>query len=268
MFYYPEVLQRHRGCLGTVWLAATCSSRLLRREYLGVDVPRACAAVSSFLIGRGGWEVPPPPPGAPPPRCSLRLAAQLGLGLARVYWDQCRCLLEEVRQVLERLHRARPPPRIDLSPPRRPQLLPDAQAQQEMLEQAPDPFFGLMGLELPSPTVLLAQIPSPPRRRRPAPQLPHIDLQTQIPQETFRAQLELPHIGCGELLLLPPPSKRRRTPAELFRTPTCGWLPPELLALWLRCTRPGPPRPTAPPPELPSEVELFPSAPHISLSAS
>ncbi|XP_071582986.1 meiotic recombination protein REC8 homolog [Heliangelus exortis] len=93
MFYYPEVLRRHTGCFGTIWLAATCSSRLQPREYLGVDVPRTCAAVLSFVIGQGGWEAPPPPAGAPPPRCSLYLAALLQLGLARVYGRQCRNLL-------------------------------------------------------------------------------------------------------------------------------------------------------------------------------
>ncbi|XP_027766697.1 meiotic recombination protein REC8 homolog [Empidonax traillii] len=93
MFYYPEVLRRHTGCFGTIWLAATCSSRLLRREYLGVDVPHTCASVVSFVVGRSGWEVPPPPAGAPPPRCSLYLAAMLQLGLVRVYVRQCGTLL-------------------------------------------------------------------------------------------------------------------------------------------------------------------------------
>ncbi|KAM6188374.1 meiotic recombination protein REC8 homolog, partial [Sarcoramphus papa] len=158
MFYYPEVLQRHTGCFGTIWLAATCSSRLLRREYLGVDVPRTCSAVAAFVIGRGGWEVPPPPPGAPPPRCSLYLAALLQLGLVRVYRRQCGWLLEEAALVLGRLHRARPPPNIDLSPPRRLQLVADARELMAALELAPDPFFGVMGPGLPSPTEL-PQVP-------------------------------------------------------------------------------------------------------------
>ncbi|XP_062496212.1 meiotic recombination protein REC8 homolog [Pezoporus occidentalis] len=109
MFYYPAVLQRHTGCFGVIWLAATCSSRVLRREYLSVDVPRLCAAVSAFVSGRGGWEAPPPPAGAPPPRCSLYLAALLQLGLARVYGRQCRCLLQEAALVLAWLHRVQLP---------------------------------------------------------------------------------------------------------------------------------------------------------------
>ncbi|XP_063997434.1 meiotic recombination protein REC8 homolog [Pogoniulus pusillus] len=160
------------------------------------------------------------------------------------------------------------PPRVGLTPSVGQEELPEVTAQELKLLLEAEPELLLPEEEVPEVPPAPAprpppepglplEIPSPPRRRRPAPQLPHIDLQTQIPQETFRAQLELPHIGCGELLLLPPPSKRCRTPAELFRTPTCGWLPPELLALWLRCTRPGPPRPTAPPPELPSEVEVL-----------
>ncbi|XP_053909124.1 meiotic recombination protein REC8 homolog isoform X1 [Cuculus canorus] len=93
MFYYPEVLRRHTGCFGTIWLAATCSSRLLRREYMGVDVPRVCATLLSFVQGRGLGSAAPPPPGFGPPRCSLYLAALLQLGLARVYRRQCGHLL-------------------------------------------------------------------------------------------------------------------------------------------------------------------------------
>ncbi|XP_054667925.1 meiotic recombination protein REC8 homolog, partial [Grus americana] len=377
MFYYPEVLQRHTGCFGTIWLAATCSSRLLRREYLGVDVPRACAAVTAFVIGRGGWEVPPPPAGAPPPRCSLYLAALLQLGLVRVLGRQWGWLLEEAAQVLGRLHRARPPANIDVSPPRRLQLVPDARALMAALELAPDPFFGVMGPGLPSPTELpelrleelppaevpappgppltvspeiitlrepellvlpalevglphggerrgwgaaprlwggwgaaprpcgalaqeelpevtarelellmevegellppveeIPEVPAPPpplpprvpeeptlpppppeapprRRRRP----PLTDPQPQIPQAEFQAQLLRPHGHCRELVLLEPPPKRRRTPSELLRNPTCAWLPPELWGLWDRCARRPPPAPPAPP-ELPSEVEV------------
>lgn len=38
MFYYPNVLQRHTGCFATIWLAATRGSRLVKREYLKVNV--------------------------------------------------------------------------------------------------------------------------------------------------------------------------------------------------------------------------------------
>ncbi|XP_071657514.1 meiotic recombination protein REC8 homolog isoform X2 [Patagioenas fasciata] len=340
MFYYPEVLRRRSGCLGTVWLAATCSSRLLPREYLAVDVTQACAAVASFLIGRSGWEAPPPPAGAPPPRCSLYLAAQLQLGLARVLGRQCHRLLDDAAQTLERLHRVRPmEPHIDLSPPRRRHLLADARSLMLSLELAPDPHFGVMGPALPSPTgipqlrrlleeplpppappevitlrepgpieappapeeelpevtlrelKLLAEAeellpyveeipevpapppaPAPPEEAPPPPELPpkrrrrppHMDPQPQIPQEQFQAQLLLPHGQCGALVLVEPPPKRRRPPSELLRTPSCGWLPPELWDLWGRCALPAPRRPPAAP-EPPSELEILRQTLELSL---
>ncbi|XP_064359934.1 meiotic recombination protein REC8 homolog [Dromaius novaehollandiae] len=106
---------------------------------------------------------------------------------------------------------------------------------------------------------------APPRRRPPL-----LDLQPQLPPETLRAQLLLPHGHCRPLVLLEPPAKRRRSPAELLRAPTCGWLPPELEPLWSRCARPGPPV-APPPPEIPSEVEvpreaLEPSIPALPVS--
>ncbi|KAM9584569.1 meiotic recombination protein REC8 homolog, partial [Morphnus guianensis] len=185
-------------------LAATCSWRLLPRDYLSVDVPRACAAVEAFVIGRGGWEVPPPPAGAPPPRCSLYLAALLQLGLARVYGRQCGWLLEEAAQVLGRLQRARPPPNIDLSPPRRLQLVADAQALMAALELAPDPFFGVMGPGLPSPMELPQVLPhgsaprlcptEPPPPPQAPPTSPH-----RLPPQVRRLLEELPPVE------VPPP---------------------------------------------------------------
>ncbi|XP_064900425.1 meiotic recombination protein REC8 homolog isoform X3 [Columba livia] len=307
MFYHPEVLRRRSGCFATI-----------------------CAAVASFVIGRSGWEVPPPPAGAPPPRCSLYLAAQLQLGLVRVLGRQCHRLLDDVAQTLERLHRVTPiEPHIDMSPPRRLLLVPDAQSLMVSLELAPDPHFGVMGAGLPSPTdipqlrrlleeplpplappeaitlrepgpieappapeeelpevtprelELLAEAeellpyveeipelpapppaPAPPEEAPPPPKLPpkrrrppHTDPQPQIPQEQFRAQLLRPHGHCGAVVLLEPPPKCLRPPSELLRTPTCGWLPPELWDLWGRCARPAPRRPP-PAPEPPSELEV------------
>ncbi|GAB0202257.1 meiotic recombination protein REC8 [Grus japonensis] len=170
------------------------------------------------------------------------------------------------------------------------QLVPDARALMAALELAPDPFFGVMGPGLPSPTELPelrleelppAEVPAPPARApRPAgPRAPRVpeeptlpppppeapprrrrrppltDPQPQIPQAEFQAQLLRPHGHCRELVLLEPPPKRRRTPSELLRNPTCAWLPPELWGLWDRCARRPPPAPPAPP-ELPSEVEV------------
>eukprot|EP00076_Gallus_gallus_P036597 XP_025002135.1 meiotic recombination protein REC8 homolog [Gallus gallus] len=94
MFYHPEILQRRSGCFGTIWLAATCVSRLQRREVMAVDVPRTCSALAAFVQGLALPRslAPPLPAEAPPLRCSLYLAALLQLGLTRVYWRQCGAL--------------------------------------------------------------------------------------------------------------------------------------------------------------------------------
>ncbi|XP_074874588.1 meiotic recombination protein REC8 homolog [Buteo buteo] len=333
MFYYPEVLRRRTGCFGTVWLAATCSWRLLPRDYLSVDVPSAwppppqphplplnaplptppqprppppqprphnhapfplnhapspsttppfpnhapsprrpappssppplflSAAVEAFVIGRGGWEVPPPPPGAPPPRCSLYLAALLQLGLARVYGRQCGWLLEEAAQVLGRLQRARPPPNIDLSPPRRLQLVADAQALMAALELAPDPFFGVMGPGLPSPTELpqvRRLLEEAPPVEMPPPVVPpptvspeKITLREPEPIVLPPLEVGLPHSVWGGELWGCPTAWSLRPPEE----PTLPPPPPEVTCgaavgqSWGAHTPPQPPPPPqAPPP--------------------
>ncbi|XP_032551401.1 meiotic recombination protein REC8 homolog [Chiroxiphia lanceolata] len=219
-------------------LAATCSSRLLRREYLAVDVPRTCASVVSFVNGRSGWEVPPPPAGAPPPRCSLYLAAMLQLGLVRVYVRQCGNLLEDASQILDRLHRARPPlVEIDMSPSRRTQLLPDSQALMVQLELAPDPFFGVMGVELPQveellpPPIEIEFPPGPPVTVSPEyitlrePEVPPLPppLEEELPEVTPRelqllleaeAEELLPPVEELEELPAPPPIPRVPPPEE------------------------------------------------------
>ncbi|XP_048788638.1 meiotic recombination protein REC8 homolog [Lagopus muta] len=287
MFYHPEVLQRRSGCFGTIWLAATCVSRLQRREVMAVDVPQTCSALAAFVQGLAlpRTLAPPLPAEAPPLRCSLYLAAQLQLGLTRVYWRQCGALAEEVASVWGRLHRLHPPPSIDLSPTVRLQLLPDARTSMAELEFAPDPFFGVMAVGLPSPTQLLqvleeplflaptpesitmreaegvaptpllewrksqrrrrrscgsqSRAPPPPRRRR----RPRIDPELQIPAEEIRAQLH-PTAHCGPMIIPELHPEWRRTPVELFRTPAAGWLPPELLDLWVRAARPTAPEPS------------------------
>lgn len=161
-----------------------------------MDVPRACSAVAAFVIGRGGWEVPPPPPGAPPPRCSLYLAALLQLGLVRVYRRQCGWLLEEAALVLGRLHRARPPPNIDLSPPRRLQLVADARELMAALELAPDPFFGVMGPGLPSPTEL-------PQVQRLLEELPPVEVPLLPPGPPLVVPPEIITLREPEAILLP-----------------------------------------------------------------
>ncbi|XP_060112486.1 meiotic recombination protein REC8 homolog [Heteronotia binoei] len=151
MFYYPNVLQRHTGCFATIWLAATGATRLLKREYLKVNIPQTCEEIIAFIL----VQVPPIIPGTPRPRFSLYLSAQLQYGVVRVYNRQCQYLAEEIQQILERLHRAQQQIRIDLTDLEQPMLLlPDQLTLMETLEEAPDPFFGVMVPALPSPVCI------------------------------------------------------------------------------------------------------------------
>ncbi|XP_040083280.1 meiotic recombination protein REC8 homolog [Oryx dammah] len=150
MFYYPNVLQRHTGCFATIWLAATRGCRLVKREYLKVNVVKTCEEILNYVLVR----VQPPLPGAPRPRFSLYLSAQLQIGVIRVYSQQCQYLVEDIQHILERLHRAQLQIRIDMVETDLPSLLlPDHLARMETLEDAPDPFFGMMsvGPMLPDP---------------------------------------------------------------------------------------------------------------------
>ncbi|KAJ8775911.1 hypothetical protein J1605_015974 [Eschrichtius robustus] len=150
MFYYPSVLQRHTGCFATIWLAATRGTRLVKREYLKVNVVKTCEEILSYVLVR----VQPPLPGLPRPRFSLYLSAQLQIGVIRVYSQQCQYLVEDIQHILERLHRAQLRIRIDMVETELPSLLlPNHLARMETLEAAPDPFFGMMSVEprLPSP---------------------------------------------------------------------------------------------------------------------
>uniref|UniRef100_A0A8D2AEM1 REC8 meiotic recombination protein n=1 Tax=Sciurus vulgaris TaxID=55149 RepID=A0A8D2AEM1_SCIVU len=150
MFYYPNVLQRHTGCFATIWLAATRGSRLVKREYLKVNVVKTCEEILNYVLVR----VQPPIPGLPRPRFSLYLSAQLQIGVIRVYSQQCQYLIEDIQHILERLHRAQLQIRIDMVEADLPSLLlPNRLALMETLEDAPDPFFGMMSVDprLPSP---------------------------------------------------------------------------------------------------------------------
>uniref|UniRef100_A0A8C0VUH3 Meiotic recombination protein REC8 n=1 Tax=Castor canadensis TaxID=51338 RepID=A0A8C0VUH3_CASCN len=150
MFYYPNVLQRHTGCFATIWLAATRGSRLVKREYLKVNVVKTCEEILNYVLVR----VQPPMPGLPQPRFSLYLSAQLQIGVVRVYSQQCQYLVEDIQHILERLHRAQLQVRIDMVEADLPSLLlPNCLAMMETLEDAPDPFFGMMSVDprLPSP---------------------------------------------------------------------------------------------------------------------
>lgn len=150
MFYYPNVFQRHTGCFATIWLAATRGCRLVKREYLKVNVVKTCEEILNYVLVR----VQPPLPGAPRPRFSLYLSAQLQIGVIRVYSQQCQYLVEDIQHILERLHRAQLQIRIDMVETDLPSLLlPDHLARMETLEDAPDPFFGMMSVDpmLPDP---------------------------------------------------------------------------------------------------------------------
>ncbi|XP_032199786.1 meiotic recombination protein REC8 homolog [Mustela erminea] len=150
MFYYPNVLQRHTGCFATIWLAATRGSRLVKREYLKVNVVKTCEEILNYVLVR----VQPPLPGLPRPRFSLYLSAQLQIGVIRVYSQQCQYLVEDIQHILERLHRAQLQIRMDMVETELPSLLlPNRLAMMETLECAPDPFFGVMSVDptLPSP---------------------------------------------------------------------------------------------------------------------
>ncbi|EAW66089.1 REC8 meiotic recombination protein [Homo sapiens] len=149
MFYYPNVLQRHTGCFATIWLAATRGSRLVKREYLRVNVVKTCEEILNYVLVR----VQPPQPGLPRPRFSLYLSAQLQIGVIRVYSQQCQYLVEDIQHILERLHRAQLQIRIDMETELPSLLLPNHLAMMETLEDAPDPFFGMMSVDprLPSP---------------------------------------------------------------------------------------------------------------------
>ncbi|XP_056381805.1 meiotic recombination protein REC8 homolog [Hyla sarda] len=152
MFYYPNVLQRHTGCFSTIWLAATRGSRIVKREYLKVNVIKTCQKIVQYIL----QQVPPPYHGSPIPRLSLYLSAQLSYGVVCVYHRQCDLLIEEMKTTVERLYRAEKLAKIDLIHTDQPLLLPDNLILMEMLEDAPDPFFGMMEVspELPEPMMI------------------------------------------------------------------------------------------------------------------
>ncbi|XP_036591603.1 meiotic recombination protein REC8 homolog [Trichosurus vulpecula] len=225
MFYYPNVLRRHSGCFATIWLAATGGTRLVRREYLKVDVVETCEKILQYIL----VQVPPPLPGVPRPRFSLYLSAQLQFGVIRVYFRQCQYLVEDIQHILERLHRAQQQIRIDMvEPDVSGLLLPDPLTTMEALEEAPDPFFGVMAIDptLPSPLSIpqvrhLLEAPTPeripvyPPPRKPGEQFPEkppvtvptpeiITLQEAEPIQVLHieGEMDLPEISNHDLDLL------------------------------------------------------------------
>ncbi|XP_053268733.1 REC8 meiotic recombination protein b [Pleuronectes platessa] len=141
MFYYPNVLQRHTGCFSTIWLAATRGTRVTRRELLKVNVKLTCGDIQGYVTA----QVPASQPNLPMPRFSLYLSSQLQYGVVVVYHSQCRFLLEEIQQTIDRLLRAKTGSRIDMAESDRLALnVPDSLYLMEEAEGAQDPFFGLM----------------------------------------------------------------------------------------------------------------------------
>ncbi|KAK2500074.1 hypothetical protein MC885_016460 [Smutsia gigantea] len=191
MFYYPNVLQRHTGCFATIWLAATRGSRLMKREYLKVNVVKTCEEILNYVLVR----VQPLLPGLSRPRFSLYLSAQLQIGVIRVYFQQCQYLVEDIQHILERLRRAQLQMRIDMAEAELPNLLlPNRLAMMETLEDAPDPFFGMMSVDptLPSP-FNIPQIrhlleAATPERVPEEPRKPEKILVTVLPPEAITIQ--------------------------------------------------------------------------------
>ncbi|KAJ8354857.1 hypothetical protein SKAU_G00224240 [Synaphobranchus kaupii] len=99
---------------------------------------------------------PPLQPGLPRPRFSLYLSFQLQYGIIIIYHRQCAILLEEIQQTIERLLRSANKRNIDLAESDRLALtVPDSLSILEGSEMALDPFFGVMGYTLPSPSALM-----------------------------------------------------------------------------------------------------------------
>ncbi|XP_074917443.1 LOW QUALITY PROTEIN: meiotic recombination protein REC8 homolog [Chelonoidis abingdonii] len=158
MFYYPNVLQRHTGRFATIWLAATGGTKLVKREYLKVNVPQTCEEILSYIL----VQVPPPTPSAPRPRFSLYLSAQLQYGVVRVYSRQCHYLIGEC-----------PPPKppSSLAPP---PPFPSSAHPIDIPQVLPIP-------ELPSPTDIpqirhILEAPTPPERPPPSPRRRRVEV--------------------------------------------------------------------------------------------
>ncbi|XP_007479926.1 meiotic recombination protein REC8 homolog isoform X1 [Monodelphis domestica] len=199
MFYYPNVLQRHSGCFATIWLAATGGTRLVKREYLKVDVVETCEKILQYVL----VQVQPSLPGVPRPRFSLYLSAQLQFGVIRVYFRQCQYLVEDIQHILDRLHRAQQQIRIDMvESDVAGLLLPDPLTTMEAMADAPDPFFGVMTIDpnLPSPFNIpqvrhLLEAPTPERTPKATPPQDYLQPRksdkspiTVLPPETITLQ--------------------------------------------------------------------------------
>ncbi|XP_069763693.1 REC8 meiotic recombination protein b isoform X2 [Narcine bancroftii] len=152
MFYFPDVLQRSTGKFSTIWMVATKGGKVTKRDYLKVNVVRTCEEIISYIL----VQVRPPYPSTSRPRFSLYLSAQLEIGVVRVFHRQCNYLIEEIQNILERMHRTYSQDQINMSELEQPNLLlPDMATLLEIYEGALDPFFGVMtSSPLPSPSLI------------------------------------------------------------------------------------------------------------------
>ncbi|KAM8992548.1 meiotic recombination protein REC8 homolog [Ara ararauna] len=248
---------------------------------MGMELPSPIALPKMLL------EEIPPPPGPPlavsPEAITLREPEPERLVLPRIEEELPEVTLRELELLSEAEAELGPPgmgqgsllgvgrcPELP-QPHSGPGLCPIEEEVPEVPElvEVPPPILPAVPPIMPPP--------APRRRRR---RLPYSDPEPQLPQAQFQAQLLQPQSHCQPLVsgvhlwgspidlwgrsqrcapqVLPEPPKRRRwTPKQLLETPTCGWLPPSLWAVWNRCRRL--PRIEAPPvpPELPSEVEVL-----------
>uniref|UniRef100_A0A8V0XMW2 REC8 meiotic recombination protein n=1 Tax=Gallus gallus TaxID=9031 RepID=A0A8V0XMW2_CHICK len=255
MFYHPEILQRRSGCFGTIWLAATCVSRLQRREVMAVDVPRTwLQLLPDAQCAMAALEFAPDPffglmEGGPPSPTQLLRILEEPLFLAPT---------PESITMREAEGAALPPllEEAELPEPTPEELQFISEAESELLphlEEIPEEEEEVGGpaveLEVPEEPQL------PPEAARP-PRPPPTAAPLQIPAAQFRAQLR-PTVHCGPMIIPELHPEWRRTPMELFRTPAVGWLPPELWDLWVRAARPIAPEP--------SEVEELREVPEPSV---
>ncbi|KAG8596101.1 hypothetical protein GDO81_001734 [Engystomops pustulosus] len=219
MFYYPNVLQRHTGCFSTVWLAATKGSRIVKREYLKVNVMKTCHRIVQYIL----QQVPAPYHGSPIPRLSLYLSAQLSYGVVCVYHRQCDLLIEEMKTTLDRLFKAEKQTKIDLIHTEQHLLLPDNLILMQMSEDAPDPFFGMMEIspELPEPMMIPQTITI--QEVEPVP-LPSVefgqDLPEVSPHDLELLVSDLPSLP--EVETLPEPRKRHLLDATVLLDEVTG----------------------------------------------
>ncbi|CAN2390730.1 seminiferous tubule development, partial [Pristimantis euphronides] len=225
-------------------MAATKGSKIMKREYLRVNVIQTCEKIMQYIL----QQVPPPYHGHPMPRLSLYLSSQLSYGVVCVYHRQCDLLIEEMRTTLEHLLKSEKKIKIDLLHNEQQLLLPDNMMRMQKLEDALNPFFGMMAIpsELPEPTdipqiwklletsgpEIVREERSPPKRKRasrredtthlaspelitmkevgPAP-LPSIEFGQDLPEISVHdlefLMSDLPSLP--ELETLPEPRKRR-----------------------------------------------------------